>query len=610
MSIREQLRPRSERNLYKLALATFLLLSGPVISHADVVPLTSEQMIRHSKNIVVATVESQATRWNTQRTLILTDYELALERQLKGSRQQQRLTVSVIGGSLDGETQTTSLATPLEIGGRYVFFLQDIDQQLLSPFTGVWQGIIREMREDLGKTFAAGGPQGQRRIGGPDDSFGDFVATLVELIRSIEASPGDPNSAITPSHGASREQTLPSKIFAPTGSRFTMQSTLGRSPASTADNDPTPMTPSSPVPEMSSNEIAQAPTSEKYRIEHWPDLPVVFEAFPSDWIWSPHDQFMMSSWNIYTSEIFRVYAQTDGIWAWKNDVFELAGWPSNAQMIAQFGAGWPAGVLGVTYSRRGFLGLGSIIEADIALNPAFNWTLDNAYGTRGDNTVQSFEHTMLHELGHAFGVKHPWETQNVWWDSVMNYAPKQYRLPTLHADDAEAVRTAYPGTSIHDGLVTFYETHDNPIDSGATYDEGDFSSTLLTPGGTFSISDLMLQNAGTDNIVNPVIEIYLTPSRLSWSGLHYLASKTLNVNLAPFSSAYFSLTSIPVPQTLPPGTYYGAIYLRDASDGNTGNNSAWSSYNNRVTVQAASNLAIFADGFESGSLSAWSSVHP
>ena len=71
------------------------------------------------------------------------------------------------------------------------------------------------------------------------------------------------------------------------------------------------------------------------------NLPIVVNQFPPALApWSPEDQFQMSSWNHYASDVFRVSATPTDTWAYGNGVFDLAGWPDSVVMNQQFGVTW------------------------------------------------------------------------------------------------------------------------------------------------------------------------------------------------------------------------------------------------------------------------------
>src|SRR5262249_44686284 len=153
-----------------------------------------------------------------------------------------------------------------------------------------------------------------------------------------------------------------------------------------------------------------------------------------------------------------------------------------------------------------------IIEADIAVNPAKSFTLDNQVATGYWTAEWGIDWTLLHELGHSWGLAHPFEVQDVWWDSVMNYANKEFRYPNLNADDAFAIRSTHPGSGFHDGLVSFYNTVDWAYPaSSAFYQDADPNVQEVMQTGTFQLhSSFKIENTGIDNLVNPQVDVYLT----------------------------------------------------------------------------------------------------
>ncbi len=105
-------------------------------------------------------------------------------------------------------------------------------------------------------------------------------------------------------------------------------------------------------------------------------------------------------------------------------------------MIDQFGEGWGATTLGITYSR--WFGDGPIVEADTALNPAYCWTLDERQGLTHDDACWGFRQTMTHELGTRGDCSIRGSSRPCVWDSIMNYSPKEFRFAQLFADDTNA----------------------------------------------------------------------------------------------------------------------------------------------------------------------------
>lgn len=554
-----------------------LALGLPGLAAGHVAQLDEHQLVLAASDIVVADIIAASPRWSPRGNLIETVYTLAVEQQLKGAPGALRTLVQA-GGTLAGETHGTCLQVDLEVGGRYLLFLDGAST--LAPLVGAAQGALRVLPGPLAAVVPVNGGSPLLR----EAPAGRGVDEVLAQVRGLVLAHGQ--ERMPPRQ---EDPFLPSKAFDPAAMRAAGSDLRPTDLVADAPDQPTAPAPASPA-QVDAQAGGLTP---RYRIERWPAPPVIFEAFPPTWSWSPHDQYMMSRWNHHRPDLFRVYTQPDGTWAWGNGVFELAGWPSEAQMLQQFGSGWGASTLGVTYYRWSS---GPIIEADVALNPAYSWTLDNEYATRSSNAVHGFEQTMLHELGHSFGVQHPWETQDVWWDSVMNYAPKRFRFPVLATDDAAAVRGAYGVSPVHDGMVSFHRTADSTSSNHPVYTAGSFSPGLLAPGGSFSITGLKLENNGTDALVNPLVEVWLTPTRMSWSGAIFVGSRTINATIPTFNTYYFSTGTMFLPASVPAGSWYLALFLRDSADTVGHNNSAWSGYNEVLSVQLPPQ--VFRNGFE------------
>lgn len=571
----------------RLCICTLLVLSLAAVlstspAQAHMATLSDREMVRYSQHVIVATVQGKKTHWNDKRTLILTDYLLAIEDRIKGNA-PALTTVSVAGGTLDGETHDTCLSMHLRTGEKYLLFIENLEKVQLSPFTGAWQGVFRESKGTGTHRYVAGGASSSSLLtsGAVRIEFADFVDAVKGLVRQVENDPGpqpaDARSAIVPK--------LPFKVYDPSA---------GLPQGRISEPLPHPV-PSAPVAEGIEPGIigsahfpmphlgrgGKSLVTGEYNFIGRALAPVVFNPLPPGFSWAPRDQAMMAYWNVYASNLFRVYTSS-GTWAFGNNIFDITGFPDNAAMRSQFNTDWNSGALGITFVR----GNAPIVEADIALNPYVLWTLDNELATRSGSNVHSFDHTMLHELGHAWGLAHPWETQDVWWDSVMNYAPQEYRLVTLTMDDANAVRAMFPGTSLHDGLISAYITQDAPGSSSPTYIASYPSSSNLEAGASFTMGWVKIENLGTDNLNNPSVDVYLTPQRLNFDGAIHLKTITYPLDVPPFYAWALDLGSINIPSTTPPGTYYVALFLRDSTDQLLYNNGAWTNSGATITVSS------------------------
>ncbi|MBP7149000.1 MAG: hypothetical protein KBD01_15825 [Acidobacteria bacterium] len=565
------------RRAGRLAALACALVAVGGIARAHVVPLDAAEMVHASRYIVVATVTEQHAEWNARHNLILTRVTLRVEDGLRGAPPRE-LVVTSVGGTLDGQTHDSCMSVRLETGRRYVLFVNDPDQPTFSTFTGAQAGVLAEVADPAGgpPLVQAAGGNLVEAAGGPP-TFAEFVERLRAFVAETEKLPPPPPRA----RGTS-DAPLPSKTYDASSAAFaagTMELPAKDEPAA---GPPAPGSPQ--VRYLDAGAAAMmAPRPDNgadFSYARAPGRYIVWnELSPALAPWSPHDQYMMSRWNSY-GDIHRISGAPTGNWAWGNDRYDMTGWPSNQDMINQFGQGWGATELAICWTR--WFGDGPIVEADISMNPAFGWTLDNAAATHPDG-AWGYEQTVLHELGHSWGLAHPWQVQDVWWDSVMNYAPKDFRLPYLFADDTNAIRGPYPGATMHDGVLSLYSTSDTLNNMNATYRESAPTVWSVRQGDPFTFGDsFKLENVGTDNIVDPQVEVYLTPQRMSWSGYVYLQTLYYSFTAGVFQTWYLNPGSVYVPYSTPPGDYWVALWLRDAADSFTYNNEAWGTRDNSV----------------------------
>jgi hypothetical protein len=158
----------------------------------------------------------------------------------------------------------------------------------------------------------------------------------------------------------------------------------------------------------------------------------------------------------------------------------------------------------------------------------------------------------------------------------MNYSPKRYRIAQLFTDDANAVRAAFAGPGIHDALISLYTTADNASSMNATYTATQGFPISVRHGddlASWITNPFKVENLGTDEIVSPVVEFYLSQHRLDWSAYAFLGNASYPTVPTFFTYSY-GLPSLPVPWWTPTGNYYFAAYLPGA-DAVGGNNSAW-----------------------------------
>jgi hypothetical protein len=525
--------PGWSRNV-PLALALALSFI-PRVLPAHVASMDAREMVAASPDVVVAVVAGGESRWNASHTLIETFYTLRVEDRLRG-RAPERLMLSIPGGTVDGVTDDTCVTVRLEPGARYLLFLDDLGQTALSPITGAAGGMYREISDPAGSLVAAGEGRRPLAVKGRAVRFADFVAAVRGLIAEVEAGEA-PESPAPPQHAAG--------------------------------------------PAVKVNAVQEA--HEKYVFQELSITPIFLRTLPADSPFSPVDLELMAYWNLYGGDVFRP-TPASGTWAWSNGFFELAGFPDDAQMRSNFQRDWGtlgARVLGVTFSRRQ---QGIISEADVALNPSFDWTLDDKVST-GRTTTFSFRETLLHELGHVWGLKHPWETQEVDWDSVMNYKSKLYHVHTLTADDATAVRLAHPGIVIHDGLISSYTPVLDELNRFPQLIPTRASVASVKRGKAFNlINPIKVENPGTEPLSDFTVAVYLAPQQFSFDRAVLLKSIKIPGPLESSAVQTINVGKVTVPRNAPAGTYFLAFRLLDPEDEFLDNNGAWSSEDVRVRV--------------------------
>jgi len=554
--------------------------TSPGAAHA--IRVDAAQLVTISPFIVVGTVANSTVRWNQQHTLILTDYVFSVEQQLKGQL-PQIVTLTIVGGLLDNLRHDTCLSSSLDTGARYVLFLDDPTAPSFSPLVGAGQGWVRQGPGLVGNQLDAEGTASPAlSITNGPVAFDNFVKQLAAFILQVQQNPVDLPPWLLP---GLENPALPHTTYDPTpdGSPGPDGAPTAAPPA------PTPPPVASPHPVQVPMPQGQQPpvVPSNAHVVGKADLSVVFNAFPATASpWSPHDQWMMSKWNAFRADVFRVYTTPKPTFAFDNGRNDLAGWINDATLMAAFGRAWRPAELAVTFERYSAFS-GKMIEADIALNPKYGWTVDDDAAIDATSSAWSFDDTMLHELGHAWGLRHPWETQNVWWDAVMNYAPKTDRRHSLFVDDVMGLGSAY-GTSPHvDGILTLYSTSDDPNSNSASYVDNGFAPAAINQGATFSLSNTFkVEVPGTMPIAGN-IDVYLTPNWRSWDSALYL--ETLSYP-APFSpiTIYGGMVAgpIPIPPNTPPGLHYLFMNINDPADEDDSNDGDWTRRDTRLRVNS------------------------
>jgi hypothetical protein len=164
-----------------------------------------QDLVAENSLIVVGEVVSSRSYWNGPRTIILTDVQVSVSEILKGKLGEPEITVTLPGGTVDGETVAVIGGAELTPGSSYVLFLRQGDlpgargvRVIREHSQGVFEiqlakdglhAISQATRlslipDGLGNTVALGGAQGM-----PFQSMRQSVRDLAERGARKEVKP-------------------------------------------------------------------------------------------------------------------------------------------------------------------------------------------------------------------------------------------------------------------------------------------------------------------------------------------------------------------------------------------------------------------------------------
>lgn len=563
-------------------VAAAMLLCATIVHprHAiatEVVPLTVTETIRQAQTVVVGNVVEQKTRWGTDaERWMLTDYTIAVEEVVFADEGTQPIDETIVvtywGGTLDGETQAVSDTRLPATGERLLLMLKPGWQTEVSfsPVVGLNYGfftvaadqpggpaIVRDahgapvsLREDGRMAWT---PRAEASTAGTVE-IGTFVSWLRANATTIKAE----HSKLQPQADHNDPRVL--KVFANTpytpepADRSAAAHEVGTVPASEGPAQ-IPFRPNALPGTASGHQHGADDMVPNYSFPRVANLPITVNNFRSTFTpWSPEDQYQLSKWNFY-GDIFRVSTNPTGGWAWRDGRFDLCGFPSSADMQSQFGAPWDANTIGICYTTWNSSNV--IVESDIALNPAFSFTLNDEWVYDGAS-ARSFRQVLLHELGHMWGLAH--QTNFL---SIMNDSQSVFRFHAFpYMDDAEAIRAAYPSASVGRADLGVYLRYSNGTQSIVDM----IFASSVTAGSDLTFSNYHIENLGTTTITTPTVEWYLTSVR-NFSGTYHSLGTTTYGSLNRFQYIGLADTArtLTVPANVPAGAYYLAAFIRNDS---------------------------------------------
>lgn len=244
---------------------------------------------------------------------------------------------------------------------------------------------------------------------------------------------------------------------------------------------------------------------------------------------------MIREWNRYVN-LFNVSVDSSSsLGSPNNGVNEVNVFISNADSVARYGFQMKANYFGVaiifpetnftsTPNPPGFnqckefspTGCGPFTETDVIVNGGFpaGWTGDwYAIGNASDNEAAIVQTTVLHEVGHTLGLHHVFDlasgagygnsfsTMNYLNDDVGKFVTRM---------DSKTVRTEYPGAArslVDVGIFPFAYGNSQYKQVYAAP-----SKTSLLPGESFTLSNWLIQNIGSQKAGAIRITFYIFPA--------------------------------------------------------------------------------------------------
>jgi hypothetical protein len=566
-------RCRTITPLVTAAVLCASVLSPQRAAATEVVPLSLTETIRQAETIVVGRVVSQNTRWGTEaKRWMQTDYSIAVEEVVEADAGTEPIGKTVVvtywGGTLDGETQGVSDCRLPRIGERLVFILARGWQTKtsVSPVVGFNYGLLSVAAAENDGPAVVLDANGTPLVRRADGLLGwrgatpaaeansarvelpQFTSWVRENIRTLKAAP----SELPPQSDAKPEPSDPRGM--PMFHKTPYDEAAG-------DRQPVPTGPGVlPLEASAASEVATSTTAGggpvlDYNFGPIANRFITVNNFRSTMTpWSPVDQQLLAHWNHY-ADIYRVYANPTGTYAWRDNVFDLAGFLSSAQLQATYGVTWPADVIAYCFFRGPNDTTPSpIVESDIVLNSALAFTLDDESVYNGGTAI-SFRQVMLHEMGHMWGLNHNFNFLSIMNDSQLVY--RFFGFPYM--DDAEAIRAAYPTAVMARTDLAIYLRYSVTTQFIA---QASFPSSVPA-GGSFTVNNYHVENVGTTTIATPTVEWYLTPAR-NFGTSYFLGSTTYgSLNRFQYHTPTDVARSLTVPANVPVGQYYLAAFIRN-----------------------------------------------
>lgn len=285
--------PRWRRTLlFGTAMLAGLLAAGKAALALHWVDKALPDLVMESEGIEMVRLEAKHSRWNGKGTLIVTDFHFLRERDLLGGRTAgERFVLTQGGGVIGNEGHSLSSDPELQVGARYLLFIDPERGELFAPFVGGPQGVYRLDADGLAHSLA----------GTHSLHVDDLLAGVTELVAQRGDAPARRVQPPPPPPGVA----YPAKTWVPAGiaARPQVEAHSAHAPVVEADSgEPGPGDAPVEVVSAGVDEVRTPPwNATRYHYGPTVNFPVVYDEFPHDWSWSPHDQFQMSKWNDFVN---------------------------------------------------------------------------------------------------------------------------------------------------------------------------------------------------------------------------------------------------------------------------------------------------------------------
>jgi hypothetical protein len=197
---------------------------------------------------------------------------------------------------------------------------------------------------------------------------------------------------------------------------------------------------------------------------------------------------------------------------------------------------------------------GFFSETDVIMNADFfrGWTIADPNYT--DTGPANYYATAIHELGHALGLHHNFDSL-----TTMNYY-EDFAAIYLGRSDSRAAREYYPSQArTTTDIATYPFRYDGFQYGGSTVASA--SPAAVGTGDSLTIHDFTIENIGSETPSDVRVRIYLSTNNFISTGDYEIGSVAFSTLATWWDTTGFTFT---IPQTVPSGVYYvGAIAFHD-----------------------------------------------